>query len=314
MNGKKSKWRAMTFTRGVVLQRIDKILLTGEDCGIVSNSQILLLKRVPLSVIKDFSDNVGAFMALDYVFFIVRKGFVSVMVDSVERTVVQGCVGFASVGSVACITDFSDDVDLACVVVDTDEMWLALRESMPMWMLAIANSMCITVNKKVCTILDGILDVVYNVLSAGVNETSCHILRGLVFTFVHVVDSSCPGIEENMHWGTKRQTSVVAQFMQLIKYSCLTQHGLDFYARKLCVSPQHLCNLVKDALGVSAKMCIDKTITLHMKKMMICDNLSAEEVSNKMNFSTTSIANRFFKRVEGITLKDYEKLIVRTSV
>ena len=102
--------------------------------------------------------------------------------------------------------------------------------------------------------------------------------------------------------------------MHLIKYGCFNQHGIDYYAHKLCVSPQHLCNLVKDALGVSAKMCIDKTIVLHMKKLMICDNVSADDVSGKMNFNNISTANSFFKRIEGITLKDYEKLIVHTSV
>ncbi len=55
-------------------------------------------------------------------------------------------------------------------------------------------------------------------------------------------------------------------------------------------------------------------IVLHMNKLMICDKVSAEDVSRRMNFNNISTANRFFKRIEGITLKDYEKLIVHTSV
>ena len=191
---------------------------------------------------------------------------------------------------------------MTCIVVKAEEMWFALRESMPTWMLTLANSMCITVSQNVCTMLCGILDVIYDVIITGIHERNCHILRGTVFTFVHVVDSCCPSNDADLHWGTKRQISTVAQFMQLIKYDCLKQHRLDFYAKKLCVSPQHLCNLVKDALGVSAKMCIDKTMALHMKKLMICDHLSAEEVSNIMSFNNISAANRFFRRIEKIDL------------
>lgn len=314
MNEKKFQQRPMTFTRNTVLQRIDEVLSAEEGYSIVSCSQMLLIKRVPLSMLKDLSDNVSTFLTLDYVFFIVRKGHVNVVIDSVERTIIQGRVVFASIGTIARITGFSDDVDMTCIVVDADVMWFALRESMPIWMLALTNTMCVTVKKDACTILDGILNVMYDMISTGIHEKSCHALRGAVFTFVHIIDSSCQGNDANIHMGTRQQISIVSQFMRLIKYGCFEQHYIDYYAHELCISPQHLCNLVKDALGVSAKMCIDKTMALHMKKLMICDHLSAEDVSKKMHFNNISTANRFFKRIEGTTLKVYEKYIVHISV
>lgn len=308
LDGMKTNQRTMTFTKNAMIERFNKEL---SNCKrqVVSNSQILLINHVPLSILKDFSDNVGTFLLMDYVFLIVRKGQASFMVDSVEKTIVQGNVGFATIGTIACITDFSDDVDITCIIVDTDEMWLSLKESMPIWMVAIANTMNLYVNKKGINLLDDILNVIHSAISTKF-DASCHTLRGLIYAFVHEVDSNLQKDVLDMHFGTRRQVSTVAQFMQLVKHDCFMQHGLNYYAHKLYVSPQHLCNLVKDALGVSAKMCIDKTMILQMKKLIICDRMSTEEVSKKMNFVNTSTANRFFKRMEGITLKDYEKFIV----
>ena len=227
-----AKRRVIALTRDAVLRRIDKVVLNEDERVIVSNPQILLIKRMPLSLLKDCSDNGSAFLTLDYVFCIVRKGHVSVVVDTVQQTIAQGFVCFASIGTIAHITGLSDDVDMTCIVVKAEEMWFALRESMPTWMLTLANSMCITVSQNVCTMLCGILDVIYDVIITGIYERNCHILRGTVFTFVHVVDSCCPSNDADLHWGTKRQISTVAQFMQLIKYDCLKQHRLDFYAKK----------------------------------------------------------------------------------
>ncbi|KAA6340798.1 Arabinose operon regulatory protein [termite gut metagenome] len=103
------------------------------------------------------------------------------------------------------------------------------------------------------------------------------------------------------------QNPLVNNFLKLVRENYKIYHSLDFYADKLCISSKYLTTLVKRKTGTTATDWIEKHIILEAQALLKSTNMTIQQISDELNFSSQTFFGKFFKRIVGMSPKDYRK-------
>ncbi|MBW8683200.1 helix-turn-helix domain-containing protein [Chitinophaga rhizophila] len=102
---------------------------------------------------------------------------------------------------------------------------------------------------------------------------------------------------------------IVRQFNELsdIHYKDKTQ--VAHYADMMFVTPGHLNDTIKSALGKTAKQIIDEKRIIEAKRLLYWGEQSIKEIAGQLNFEDDGYFNRFFKKHTGTTPASFQKSI-----
>ena len=100
--------------------------------------------------------------------------------------------------------------------------------------------------------------------------------------------------------------ALVEKFLNLVQIYFKEQRGLDFYANKLCVTAKHLSKVIKATSGKPANDWIDEHVALEAKALLKSTNMTVEQISDALNFPSQSFFGKYFKRVTGLSPRDYK--------
>lgn len=139
---------------------------------------------------------------------------------------------------------------------------------------------------------------------------SPHIINGLVHALCYTVISLV-----NLHRNTEspppaehtRGTEVFNQFMAELNQHYTRERSVDFYASRLCLTPNYFSGLIKRVSGRNAREWICDYLILECKVLLRTTSLSIQEISNCLNFSTQSAFGKFFKEQVGVGPKAYRR-------
>ena len=85
-----------------------------------------------------------------------------------------------------------------------------------------------------------------------------------------------------------------------------TEHSLSFFANRLNLTPNYLSARVKEYSGRTAMEWIEDSVILEAKTMLKHTDLSIQEIAYKLNFPTQTFFGKYFKRVTGMSPKQYK--------
>ncbi|MCQ2291746.1 MAG: helix-turn-helix domain-containing protein [Bacteroidales bacterium] len=104
-----------------------------------------------------------------------------------------------------------------------------------------------------------------------------------------------------------RKTFVFKEFSSLVEKHFQSERKLSFYADKLCVTPKYLSVVTKDLMGVSALRFIEGYVITEAKVLLRSTDLSLQQISLRLNFSTQSDFGKYFKKSTGLSPSAYRK-------
>lgn len=88
-----------------------------------------------------------------------------------------------------------------------------------------------------------------------------------------------------------------------------------YYADKLHLSASYLSTVIKRVSGKTAAEWIDDYVILEAKALLKSTKLTIQQISDELNFSSQSFFGKYFKRITGLSPKEYrEKKLVRRNV
>lgn len=111
--------------------------------------------------------------------------------------------------------------------------------------------------------------------------------------------------EENDAQISTRHKSVFESFIELVEKYHNKERLVRFYADKLCISPKYLSQIIKNMSGFSAPEVINKYVILEAQHLLRHTDLSIKEISDQLNFPTTSYFYKYFKTHTGYTPNSY---------
>jgi len=136
-------------------------------------------------------------------------------------------------------------------------------------------------------------------------EKDQHILRAMLYETLMLYNRVPQTALENGSGDEMSMIRYIKQFQQLVETDYATQHEVDYYAERLCITSNYLNKIMKRTLGNSTKQYILARIMTEAKRLLNYTSLSVAEIAEKLNFDTSSYFVRIFKRLEGKTPSQY---------
>ena len=101
------------------------------------------------------------------------------------------------------------------------------------------------------------------------------------------------------------------KFMALVREYGQHTRKIEFYADKMCVTPNHLSSIIKRASGLTVLQWLNRNTVQRAKLMLKYTDYTIWEIAEHLNFSNSSFFSKFFKRETGMSPKEYRKSIGR---
>lgn len=96
--------------------------------------------------------------------------------------------------------------------------------------------------------------------------------------------------------------------LKAIQKDYASEITLDAIAEKLNVSPPYLSKLFKEDTGVTFKEYLTELRMEASKRLLADQNISVKEIGFKVGYNDTNYFIRAFKKYEGVTPKDYQRM------
>ncbi|MDR1407222.1 MAG: helix-turn-helix domain-containing protein [Tannerella sp.] len=97
------------------------------------------------------------------------------------------------------------------------------------------------------------------------------------------------------------------RFMALVRENFKRERQMSFYAGKLCLTPKYLSLKIRAITGKSAADWIDDYVMLEAKALLKSTNMTIQQISDELNFTSQSFFGKYFKRYEGMSPKEYRE-------
>ena len=136
-----------------------------------------------------------------------------------------------------------------------------------------------------------------------------HVLRALLYEVLMLLDRAylkMTSIEE----GRSREVSNnhVSKFMNLVATHAKEQHSVQYYADKLCITPNYLNEMITSTMGISAKQYIQSKVMEEAKRLLVYTDFPIADIAFELCFSTVSYFIRSFRQHTGETPLLYRKV------
>ena len=102
-----------------------------------------------------------------------------------------------------------------------------------------------------------------------------------------------------------KQDRLVDDFLKLVKIDFKEHRSVEFYANKLCLTPKYLSKVIKETSGNSAIDWINDYVILEAKALLRSTNMTIQQISDELNFPSQSFFGKYFKRIVGLSPKEY---------
>lgn len=103
----------------------------------------------------------------------------------------------------------------------------------------------------------------------------------------------------------RSQNRIPERFISLVQKNFKRERFLDFYASQLELTTKHLSRSVKSFTGYSAVDWIDRYVILEAKVLLKSTNLTIQQISDELNFTSQSLFGKYFKKHVGMSPKDF---------
>lgn len=104
-----------------------------------------------------------------------------------------------------------------------------------------------------------------------------------------------------------RTERLFVEFMHLLPQHAINEHFTEFYADRLCVTPQYLNRIVKSFSGRTVSRWIIFHLVAEITKRLENTSDPMQQIASDFNFSDQASLTKFFKRETGYSPTEYQK-------
>jgi AraC-like DNA-binding protein len=222
----------------------------------------------------------------------VTRGWVRVVINLEEQRLEQQSLIVLVADSIFEIQEWSDDFDLRAFTF----------KDLPLF-TSISQQTYLTLNDDEWRLTNEYVELMwhetrYQPLQP---EVITHLQTALLLELKRFADR-----EENLRQQiATRQDKIFHQFLRLVNLYGLRERKIEFYADKLCVTPNHLGAVIKKASGLTVMQWLNRHAIQKAKVLLRYSDLPIWEVAEHMNFANPSFFSKFFKREIGMTPAEY---------
>ena len=202
---------------------------------------------------------------------------------------------------------FSEDFSGLFIVMSkrfTDSLMPNAQERFPLHLSVRDNPVFTATNEEALTVMVDYYNMLKRIVKVKDHPNRLDVVRHLTLAFFY-------GIGLYLHQPIENEKKshyeiLIEKFLKLVQDNYKQQRGLEFYANRLFLTPKHLSKVVKDATGKSANYLIDEYVILEAKALLKSTNMTVQQVGDELNFPCQSFFGKYFKRIVGMSPREYK--------
>lgn len=132
------------------------------------------------------------------------------------------------------------------------------------------------------------------------NEIITHLLYGILLG-LGALYRDTPSGKTNL----LKSEQISKNFGQLVMQNYTKERNVSFYAKKLGITPAHLCTTVKQVTGKTCIEIISAMVIMDAKAQLKSTDLSIHDIAYSLNFTNMSFFGKYFKRHVGMGPAEY---------
>ncbi len=249
----------------------------------------------------------GPFRADMSVVFILKQGYMNLTIDMVKYTLEPSSVLVIVPGQVCQVMEVSDTIDIITIMMSEafTNSFFSEYSAFNQLYQSIAKKPLTRFTPALEDAFDVYVTLLDNLLKLGVKTYQLDAAKHLTLSMFY-------GIVLTMHEldsikSTDRPTLLFKQFEDLLRRYYRKEREVSFYADKLCISPKYLSAIVLQQTGKSAIRCINEYVLNECQALLLSSHMSLQEIAYKLNFPSQSVFSKFFKRMTGVSPREYRK-------
>lgn len=222
----------------------------------------------------------------------VSKGWVRVVVNLEEQRLEQQSLIVLVADSIFEILEWSDDFDIRAFSF----------KDLPLF-TSVSQQICLTLDDDEWLLVNEYVELMWHETRRQplLPEVITYLQTALLIELKRIEDR-----EEAIRQQTAtRQDKIFRQFLSIVNQYGLHERKIEFYANKLCVTPNHLGAVIKKASGLTVMQWLNRHAIQKAKVLLRYSDLPIWEVAESMNFANPSFFSKFFKGEVGMTPGEY---------
>ena len=284
-----------------------KQLIEGKDEVLANNyisRNLAVARNVRLDLIKDQIVDQPTLMP-EMRILIIKNGWAAPIINMMERRFEPGDLVFLGTNGILQYRDASDDVQGIGLSVSDELFSLAIGNRIPQAFDGHLRHFQLRLQPVELEYLDQLHLMMYRHLRQqdGSSQVTLHLLSA----FLWYVDHLWSRHEQTYRESQTREQRLFSDFIQLVSEYAPEHHTIDFYASHLCLTPRYMSTIIRQVSGKSAKQWIDNALVTRIKIELKHTDKSIARICDDMNFPNPSFLTKFFKRMTGMTPREFRR-------
>ncbi len=239
--------------------------------------------------------------------FIVKQGYIKLTIDMVQYTVEPQALMMIVPGQVFQVMEVSETIDVITIMMSESftNSFFSEYSAFNQLHKSIMQNPLIPLSDALQKAFDVYVHLLNNLLNMDIKTYQLEAAKHLTLSMFY-------GIVLTMHEVTNikptdRPTLLFKEFQDLLKRHYHKEREVRFYADKLCITPKYLSALVLQQTDKSALRCINEYVLNECQALLLSSHMSLQEIAYKLNFPSQSVFSKFFKRMTGVSPREYRK-------
>ncbi|MCM1301458.1 MAG: AraC family transcriptional regulator [Bacteroides cellulosilyticus] len=140
-------------------------------------------------------------------------------------------------------------------------------------------------------------------------EKDPHMLRAMLYETLVLLNRAERVTDNGQPMNNVSVSRYVDGFIHAVEAEYMMRHEVEYYADKLCITPNYLNKIVKQSLGTTAKSYIHQKLFAEAKRLLSYTILSVNEIAEWLHFDSASHFVRFFRKHADMTPLRYRQSI-----
>ena len=282
-----------------------KQLIEGKNENLANNyiSQNLAIARdVRIDLVKDQIIGQPTLMP-EMRILMIRNGWANPVINMMERRFEVGDLVFLGTNGILQYKDASSDVKGIGLSISDELFSLAVGNRIPSAFDGHLRDFQMRLSPAEQEYLDQLHLALFNHTRQqnGSSQVTLHLVSALLWYVDHLWSRQ----EQSYREHQSREQRLFTDFVQLVSEFAPEHHTIDFYASRLCITPRYMSTIIKQVSGRSAKQWIDDALVIRIKIDLKHTDKTIARICDDMNFPNPSFLTKFFKRMTGMTPREF---------
>ena len=203
--------------------------------------------------------------------------------------------------------EISDDFEGLFIVLSkkfTDNLFSSAYDRMSLF-LSVKSHSYFPLSNEELELMKTYYGMLHKIASQKENPNRLEIVKHLTLAFFYLTGSQ---MHKPIEEGSKSKQDVLLEnFLGLIQKHYREERSVEFYANKLCLTPKYLSTAIRQTSGKTAGEWIDEYVVLEAKALLKSTKMTIQQISDELNFPSQSFFGKYFKRLAGVSPKEYKK-------